>query len=480
MSQRPDLSQLTSAEKDALIYALLAQVEGLQAEVAALRAETAELKRRLGLDSSNSGKPPSSDGYGKKPHPQNLREKTGKQSGGQEGHAGTNLRQVENPDKIVVHCPEACAQCGAALGLEQATGYRKRQVFDIPKPQPVEVTEHRAHRCRCPHCGRHTEASFPDDVTAAAQYGTNMAALVVYLQYGHFIPEDRVVELMRDVFGVDLSTATVAAMGQRKAAAWSGLAGHIGEQVKQAAVKHLDETGLRIAGRLQWLHVASTLLLTFYRASSKRGSVLAGVLGIVVHDFWRPYFTMRGVTHALCNAHHLRELKALSEIEKEPWALAMLRCLRHACHAANLARERNEPLKPAFLDWLSAHYDRILAQGFAFHEGQPPLAMSQRKHRGRTRRRAGHNLLLRLRGHKEDALRFLTNASVPFTNNQAERDIRMMKLKQKISGCFRTQTGANTFATIRTVLSTARKQGWNILDTLIQPADILVQNIRTT
>jgi transposase len=465
MSQRPDLSQLTSVEKDALIYALLARIE--------------ELERRLGLNSGNSGKPPSSDGYGKKPCPPNLREQTGKKSGGQQGHPGTNLRQVDNPDTIVDHCPAACATCGEALGLEQATGYRKRQVFDIPQPRPVAVTEHRAHRCRCPHCGRHTEASFPDGVTAAAQYGANIAGLVVYLQYWHFIPEARLAELLRDVFGVDLSTATIAAFAQRKADAWSGLAGHIGEQVKQAAVKHLDETGLRIAGMLQWLHVAATWLLTFYRTSSKRGENLAGVFGIVVHDFWRPYFTMEGVTHALCNAHHLRELKALIEIEQEPWARAMFRFLRQACHAANLARARNEPLKPAFLDRLSARYDRIVAQGLTFHEAQAPLDAARFKKCGRARRRAGHNLLLRLRGHKADTLRFLADAAVPFTNNQAERDLRMMKLRQKISGCFRTKTGADTFATIRTVLSTARKQGWNILDTLTQPSAILVQNIRT-
>jgi transposase len=466
MSQRPDLSQLTSAEKDALIYALLARME--------------ELERRLGLNSGNRGKPPSSDGYGKKPCPPNLREQTGKQSGGQQGHPGTNLRQVDNPDTIVDHCPAACATCGAALGREQATGYRKRQVFDIPQPQPVAVTEHRAHRCRCPHCGRHTEAAFPDGVTAAAQYGANMAGLVVYLQYGQFIPEDRVVELLREVFGAEVAAATVAAMGQRKADAWSKLAGHIGEQVKQAAVKHLDETGLRIAGKLQWLHVAATLLLTFYRASSKRSAMLAGVCGIVVHDFWRPHFTMEWVTHALCNAHHLRELKALIEIEQEPWALAMFRFLRQACHTANLARQRHQPLQPALLDRLAARYDRILAHGFAFHEGQPPLATPPGKLRGQPRRRAGHNLLRRLRDHKDDALRCLANPAVPFTNNQAERDIRMMKLKQKISGCFCTETGANTFATIRTVLSTARKQGWNVLDTLTQPTEILVQHIRTT
>jgi transposase len=472
MNERPVLSKLSHEEKDALIGVLLRRLEKQDERIK-------ELERRLGLSSGNSGKPPSSDGYGKKPSPQNLREKTGKKSGGQEGHKGKNLRQVENPNTIVDHYPSQCAGCGEALGLEQATGHRKRQLFDLPKPQPVEVTEHRAHSCACPRCGTKTDAAFPHDVTAAAQYGANIAALVVYLQHWHFVPEDRLAELIKDVFGIDLTTATIAAMARRKADEWSGLANHIGEEIKQVDVKHMDETGLRVAGVLQWLHVASTWLLTFYRASSKRGAMLENVAGIVVHDFWRPYFTMNGITHALCNAHHLRELKALIDIEKEPWALAMFRFLRHACHAANLARERNEPLKPAFLDWLLARYDRIVAQGLAFHEAQAPLDVVGAKKRGRIRRRAGHNLLLRLRGHKDDALRFLTNPAVPFTNNQAERDIRMMKLKQKISGCFRTEVGANTFVTIRTVLSTARKQGWNILDTLSQPTEILAHNLRT-
>lgn len=471
MNERPDLGTMTSEAKDALIGTLLAHIEELAGRIK-------ELERRLGLNSGNSGKPPSSDGYGKKPTPQNLREKTGKKSGGQDGHEGKTLKQVETPNTIIDHYPSACAGCGEALGLEQATGHRKRQVFDLPKPQPVEVTEHRAHRCACLHCDTKTDASFPADVTAAAQYGANIAALVVYLQHWHFIPEDRLAELIKDVFGIDLTTATIAAMGQRKANEWAPLADAIGEQVKDAPVKHMDETGLRVAGVLQWLHVASTWLLTFYRTASKRGAMLKDVSGIVVHDFWRPYFTIAGITHALCNAHHLRELKSLIEIEKEPWALAMFRFLRHACHAANLARERTQPLKPAFLDWLSARYDRIVTQGLALHEALPPLDPAGPKKRGRPRRRAGHNLLLRLRDHKDDALRFLTNPDVPFTNNQAERDIRMMKLKQKISGCFRTETGAQTFATLRTVLSTARKQGWNILETLTKPADILAQNLR--
>ncbi len=465
MTQRPDLSQLSSEEKDALISALLERVE--------------ELERRLGLNSSNSGKPPASDGLQKPSRVNNRREKTGRKSGGQAGHAGTTLRQVATPDKVIDHCPSVCAGCGGVLGVEQATGHQKRQVFDIPKPV-VEVTEHRAHSCRCLECGTETQGVFPDEVTAAAQYGATVVALVVYLQAWHLIPEDRLAELMADVFGVDLATSTIAAMGQRKAQELAGLAEHIEQEVKQAAVKHLDETGYRIGGVLQWLHVASTWLLTCYRTSRKRGAMLAGVRGIIVHDFWRPYLSMEGVTHALCNAHHLRELKALIDIEKEPWARAMHRFLRQACHAANLARERGRSLSPTFLVWLSARYNRILAQGFAFHDNQPPLIAWGRKSRGRPRRRTGHNLLIRLRDHKDATLRFLHDPTVPFTNNQAERDLRMMKVRQKISGGFRSDTGTHTFATLRTVLSTARKQGWNILETLTTPPTTLTQNLRTT
>src|SRR5882762_2846302 len=479
MSHRPDLGKLTSEEKDALIEALLAQLEELRSEVAQLQEEAAELQRRLGLDSSTSGKPPSRDGYGKKPRPVNLREQTGWKSGGQEGHEGRNLRQVEHPDHVVEHWPGVGAGCGAGVGRAEGMDHRKRQLFDLPKPQRIEVTEPRAYRCRCPQCGQDTDAAFPASVTAGAQYGPHLAALVVYLQHWHFLPEDRLGELLREVCGVERSAATSAAMGQRKAEEWTELAIYIGEQVKPGPVNHLDETGLRIAGVWQWLHVASTWLLTWYRTSRPRGTMLEGVGGIVVQDFWRPYFTLDGVTHALGNAHPLRELKALSESEHEPWARTRFRFLQQACHAANLARGRPAGLKPALRVWLAARSDRIVAQGLVFPESRPPLAPRSRPRRGRPRRRPGHNLLLRLQSHKDAAVRFLTNPDVPFTNNQAERDLRMRKLKQKISGCFRADTGAQTFAILRTVLSTARKQGWNILETLTQPSDSLVRNLRT-
>ena len=210
--------------------------------------------------------------------------------------------------------------------------------------------------------------------------------------------------------------------------------------------------------------------------SAKRGSLLASVTGIVVHDHWKPYYTMTGVRHALCNAHHLRELQALVEIEKEDWARKMQRLLRRACHVTNLAREQGLPLKPGLIALIDRCYDGILANGLGFHEAQPGLTKAGR--RGRTPRRVGHNLLLRLSTRKQDVLRFLTDRNVPFTNNLAEQDGRMMKLRQKISGGFRSHEGAKDFAVIRSVLSTARKQGWNMLQTLTSEPTRLIADLR--
>src|SRR5271165_1771214 len=205
---------------------------------------------------------------------------------------------------------------------------------------------------------------------------------------------------------------------------------------------------------------------------------MESVTGIVVHDHWKPYYTMPDVQHALCNAHHLRELQALVEIEKEDWSGKMQRLLRRACHVANLARERGMDVKPQTIARVERGYRRILSEGFAFHLAQPAHGRADGARRGRVARRTGHNLLIRLRDRSKDTLRFLRDLSVPFTNNQAERDIRMMKLRQKISGGFRTAAGVQTFATLRTVLSTARKQGWNILETIAQNPVILARALR--
>jgi transposase len=462
---------------------LIALIKAQAAEIAALKARVAELERRLGLNSSNSGKPPSTDGLKKPPRTSSLRERSGKKPGGQKGHKGETLRQVAEPDNIVEHYPASCTACGAAVTPAMSSGHSARQVFDLPEPRPLVVTEHRAHDCVCAGCGAHTRASFPDGVNAPVQYGPRIAAFVVYLLHYQLLPEDRLAELMADLFGIRIVAATIARMSRNCAARLQDFVATVRDLVAGAAVKHMDETGFRIGGKTQWLHVACTALLTFYRVCAKRGSLLANVTGIVVHDHWKPYYTMSGVLHALCNAHHLRELKALIEIEKEDWARKMHRLLRRACHAVNLARERGSPPKPRLIALFKSRYDAFVAEGLAFHEAQAPLrpddAPQGQKRRGRKARRTGHNLLLRLASRREDVLRFLDDPNVPFTNNQAERDGRMMKVKQKISGCFRSLEGAMDFAIVRSFISTAKKQGWNVIQALTQDAQILAITLRT-
>ena len=460
---------------------LIALIAALRAENESLKARIAELERQLGLNSSNSGKPPSSDGLKKPARVTSLRERSAKKPGGQKGHKGETLRQVADPDDVVDHYPSACSGCGAGLDPDTSVGHSARQVFDLPEPEPLVVTEHRAHDCRCPACGAKTRAAFPDGVNAPVQYGTRIGAFVLYLLHYQLLPEKRLVELLADLLGVKLVTATIARISQDCAQRFQGFADVVRVHVAAAPVKHMDETGFRIGGRTQWLHIASTALLTFYRVCAKRGSLLMNVAGIVVHDHWKPYYTMPGVLHALCNAHHLRELKALVEIEKEDWARKMQRVLRRACHAANLARDRNVPLKPSLIALIERCYDAIIAEGLAFHEAQAPLAQPVKgggKRRGRVPRRTGHNLLLRLATRKQDTLRFLHDPKVPFTNNQAERDGRMMKLRQKISGGFRSVEGAMDFALIRSLFSTAKKQGWNVIDALTCDPANLAKSLR--
>ena len=432
----------------------------------------------------NSGKPPSSEGLKKKPvRVSSLRERSGKKPGGQKGHPGETLRQSESVDATINHFPKACAGCGEALSEAMATDHIARQVLDLPEPQPLIVTEHRAHSCRCAACGTQTRADFPPDVKAPVQYGARIAGIVVYLLHGQFLPEKRLAALMADLFGVQLSTATIAAMSQNCAARFESFATAIYARIAAAAVKHLDETGLRIGGKTQWLHIAATVLLTFYRIASKRGAMPGNLTGIGLHDHWKPYYTLQGIRHALCNAHHLRELKALVEIEKEDWARKMQRLLRLACHATNLARERGKPLPPRLIALFERRYDAILTEGLAFHAAQPALVRPERtgkaKARGRKPRRVGHNLLLRLSIRKQDVLRFLSDLTVPFTNNLAEQAARMMKLRQKISGGFRSAAGAADFAVIRSLLSTAKKQGWNMLDTLAADPKRLIAELKS-
>jgi len=325
----------------------------------------------------------------------------------------------------------------------------------------LKVIEYCYEKKCCPNCLKYTTASFPEGINAPVQYGNNLKSYATYLQNQHFIPEQRIQQLLEDLFGVRVATASIAEFSQTFADQLIEFEQMVFDQLKNAPVKHLDETGYRIGSKTQWLHVCSNVDYTYYHVSPKRKSLLSGLTGIIVHDHWKSYFTLEGISHALCNAHHLRELRSLAE-DGEIWAKRMMRLLRKSCHLVNISDQ--SALLPDKQALISKIYDRIVADGLKYHEILMPLASTGK--RGRKKRRTGHNLLLRLRDYKHDVLRFIYDSEVPFTNNQAENDLRMMKVKQKVSGCFRSETGAQKFVRIRTLLSTARKQGWKIIDTI--------------
>lgn len=465
-----------------LSAALVKENDALEGENARLRERIADLKRSAALDSTTSSRPPASDGLARKSatrkRTRSQRGTSAKPSGGQPGHEGTTLAQTGNPDHIVDHTPSACAGCGAPLSdADRHADPVRRQVFDVPEPQPLEVTEHRGHRCLCAACGTVTTAVFPNGVSAPVQYGPRITAWVTYLSHAQFIPEKRVAEVMSELFAVKLSTATIAAMGRRTARRFKGFLDRVSEIIRTAApVKHLDETGIRIAARTHWLHVLCTPLLTVLRIATGRSHFDEELTGIVIHDDYASYFALEGVRHGACNAHHLRELQALIEIEKEDWATSTHRLLTRAHRAARFARENDRDVPASLVARISQAWDRILKRAIASHEEMPPLQTGKRR---RKKRRIGHNLALRLQKYKEGCLRFLTDLRTPFSNNEAERDLRMGKLRQKISGGFRSMQGAWDFANLRSVIATARKQRWNVLETLAHPDPIqLITQLR--
>lgn len=445
-----------------IISTLLARIADLEKVVAQQAAEIAELKRRLNKDSSNSSKPPSSDGLKKASRTSSLREKGKHTSGGQKGHKGTTLKQVAHPEHIVTHQLEQCPDCGRSLSQQIAKGIVKRQVFDLPTVQ-VEVTEHRAEIKFCTCCQKQVIASFPSEVKAYTQYGNRIRSWVVYYQNQHLIPEDRIQQIFMDMYNLPIATASIATYNKMAYEQLEDFETKVLKFAKEAPVKNLDETGFRVGGKTQWMHTLSTPDCTYYHVSPKRKSLIDGVKGIAVHDHWRPYYQMPNVTHALCNQHHLRELKALIEHDKEAWAGQMSKLLRLMLRCRH--RYGDKPIPRFQTSRLGRIYDTIVDQALAWHESRPPLVL-QKIIRGRPKQRPGHNLLLRLSNHREEVLRFLNDAKVPFTNNDAERDLRMVKCKQKISGGFRTSLGAEYFARIRGFISTLRKQELSIINSI--------------
>jgi transposase len=465
LSRRQQLCALARTAVGKLIDLVLCledQLRRAYRELDALRRQLKELKARLALNSTNSSQPPSSDGLAKAaPKPKSLRTKSRRRPGGQVGHPGRTLQPVARPDHVRVHKLGRCT-CGAcrggSLAQQPVLGHEKRQVFELPE-KPLEVTEHQAEIKCCPVSGRRVTAAFPEGVTAPAQYGSRFKAQMVYFNDEHFIPYQRLTRICEDLYGQPLSEATIASANQRAYANLAPFERSLVELLPQAPVNGCDESGVRVAKRLHWLHVVSNPGLTFYGVHPKRGVEAMDYFGILprcthwlIHDHWKPYFTYEDCLHALCNEHHLRELKFLHEEHQEGWAQEMstflLDCLER--------RKKQGVLDERQFQQVQVQYRAILQKGRGPHP--------RRAERGAQGKAA--NLLDRLEDFELQVLAFTVFAEVPFTNNGAERDIRMEKTRQKVSGCFRTLHGARVFARIRSYISTCRKQDRNILEAL--------------
>jgi transposase len=442
--------------------AVVALVEQLQAQLLALTDRVAVLEARAAKDSHNSQQPPASDGLGRRTR--SLRQKSGKKPGGQPGHPGSTLRWSEDPDRIVVHAPGCCAQCGTPLAEGTERGGERRQVVDLPALR-LEVTEHRALQRVCPHCQATTQAPFPPPVTQPLQYGPGIRALAVYLTQYQLLPWERASELLADLFGQAPGEGSLATFLAACFARLEPLEAAIRAAIRAAPVVQMDETGARIAGKTRWLHYAGTPTLALYTWPGKRGregieavGVLPEFAGTRVHDAWAPYLSYPGA-YALCNAHLLRELTFVAEQTQQQWASELADLLRALNAAVAQARAAGQTALPATVrQAFESRYRELVAAGLA----QNPAPASTGK-RGRPKQSPAKNLLDRLATHREAVLAFLHDFAIPFDNNLAERDLRMMKVQQKISGGFRTPVGASHFCRIRGFIVTLRKNGCHVL-----------------
>jgi len=457
-----------------IIVQLAQQNEALRKEVMQLKERIKELEGKLSKNSGNSHKPPSTDGLNKKQKTQSLRQRSGRSVGGQPGHVGNTLSKSATPDIIERHSVVECENCHADLSLQTTEDIESRQVFDIP-PLKIQVTEHQAERKTCA-CGHKNAAKFPDHVKSSLGYGPGMKSLAVYMMIYQLLPYDRCEEFFRDIFQAGPCCGTLQNILAECHTNLKPVEEQIKLQIQQAAIAHFDETGIRVDKKLYWLHSAGTNQHTVYTAHEKRGKVamdkagiLSGFKGRAIHDHWKSYFEYTGCRHGLCNAHHLRELIFIEEYEQADWAALMKDFLRKMNKSKQEQQKVSESYSLEVLESYQQTYDAILNKGESFYEDKQVTSSQEiegPKKRGKKKQPKGKNLLDRLTGWAQETLAFMYNFMVPFDNNSGERDIRMAKVRLKISGCFRTLEGAQYFCRIRGYVSTARKQGVNVLEAL--------------
>ena len=468
------------------------QIYSLSEQVAKLEAENKELADRLNTNSRNSSKPPSTDGYAKpsakpkdssvsapedeskddKPNPKSLRQKSGRKPGGQKGHKGSTLQRVAETDCTQYHPVIDCEKCHQSLRSANIIRLVERQVFEPGRFGHFEVTAHVAEVKEC-RCGYITQAPFPEGVGAYVQYGPVTQALAVYLCQYQLIPCKRASQFFMDIFGLEVSPGSICTFQSNAYDRLASTEKAITDALKVEPIAGADETGMRVAGALWWMHVLRSEKWTLYHLDSSKGhsamesmGILLTFAGILVHDHYKVYFRY-AAAHALCNAHHLRELQGVVDRDCNHLAARLQRLLRLACHLSNGFRKIGMKAMPEpIYQRISSLFERTAKRARA-EEAEYMERVRQRLGRGKVKNTKAFNLFKRLMEFKNETLRFMTDFNIPFDNNGSEQDIRNGKVKQKISGCIRSKEGAKWYCRIRSYISSARKQGHNVFEALL-------------